>query len=505
MIKEKSFIKNSILIFFILFSNLAACQDSQLIKIDKLLKKAQKNHTEYRDFEELKLAKEANILAEKTNNSKLISESSYVLARALCSLELQKESLYYIEKASKQKFTKQTPVLQAKLNELKSYNYYVLSLKSQGSAELYKILELLKGNNDSPSIKIISRTYDNIANHYFDENKIDSAFIYYRLSAKELERLPVSKFHNAFCEHYISLGNAFLKKENADSTLYYFKKSYELKLKYKDPILFTQYMVFGSYYENQKQYEKALELYLKAIENMKEYSVNQIPFNYINKKISDLYGILDNKKKQDEFAEIYSKKENQLSLEKSRNVDYALNIILIDKKNEYNSAQEKKYAWIFIGTSIFIIISLYVYILMRKNLKYKESAISEFTNTLQRKEEIISKKNVEAEELQQKVNNAYTEIIELAKNNSPSFYFRFLEVYPEFQKKLLEYSQNLRTTELILCAYTFLGFTTKDIAEYTFKSVNTIRNRKQNLRKKFSIQTEEDMGIWLRNLISEKL
>ncbi|MET3538830.1 tetratricopeptide repeat protein [Chryseobacterium limigenitum] len=501
MIKEKSFIRNTLFIFFILFSNLMASQDSQLTKIDKLLKQAQKSHTEYRDFEELKLAKEAHILAEKTNNSKLISESCYILARALCSLELQKESLYYIQKASKQKFIKQTPILQAKLNELKSYNYYRLSLKSQSSAELYKILDLLKGNNDYPSVTIIFRTYDNIANHYFDENQLDSAFIYYGLSTKELEKLPENRFHNVFCEHYISLGNAFLKRRNADSALYYFKKSYELKLKHKDPILFAQYMVFGSYYDDQKQYEKALELYLKAIENMKKHSVNTIPFNFMNKKISDLYGILGDKNKQNEFAELYSKKEDQLSLEKNRNIDYAMNIILIDKKNEYISTQQKKYAWIFIGISIFITISLFVYGILRNNLRHKETTISEFTNTLKEKEKTILKKNVETEELQLKVNNAYAEIIELAKNNNPSFYFRFQEVYPEFQRKLLEHSPNLRTSELILCAYIYLGFTIKDIAEYTFKSVNTIRNRKQNLRKKFSIQTEKDMGIWLRNLM----
>ena len=120
--------------------------------------------------------------------------------------------------------------------------------------------------------------------------------------------------------------------------------------------------------------------------------------------------------------------------------------------------------------------------------------------TLQEKDEIITQKGVETKELQQKVNDSYTEVIELAKNHDPSFYFRFQEVYPDFQKKLLEYSPGLRTSELILCAYTFLGFTVKDIAMYTFKSVNTVRNRKQNLRKKFNIPTEQDMGIWLRKL-----
>jgi DNA-binding NarL/FixJ family response regulator len=68
----------------------------------------------------------------------------------------------------------------------------------------------------------------------------------------------------------------------------------------------------------------------------------------------------------------------------------------------------------------------------------------------------------------------------------------------------MEFSPGLRTSELILCAYTFLGFNIKDIADYTFKSVNTIRNRKQNLRKKFGLSGEQDMGIWLRNLIDNK-
>lgn len=481
-----------------------ASQGRQVRKIDNLLEKAEKNHKIYRDFEALKLAKEASILAEKTNNSKIIAESNYLLARALASLELQKESLYYIQKTFSLEYTKKTPLLQAKLLEIKSYNYSSLSLQSQCSYERSKIIKLLKGKNDTAFIKILSRTYGNIGSHYFEENKIDSAFVYYNLSGKELNKLSEKKSHSALSEQYLDLGNAFLKKGNIDSTLYYFKKSYELKLKYKDPLLFPQYTEFGSYYENQKQYEKALELYLKAIQNMKYYSVNPIPFNDINKKVSDLYGILGDKNKQNEFAEIYSKKERQLTLEKNRNVDYALNIILNDKKNEYNSIQNKKNTWIFIGISVLIIILFFIYNLLRKNLKHKDSTITKFTSTLQEKEEIISKKNVETEELQKKINDAYTEVIELAKNNDPSFYFRFQEVYPEFQKKLLENNQNLRTSELILCAYTFLGFTIKDIAEYTFKSVNTIRNRKQNLRKKFSMQTEEDMGIWLRNLVANK-
>lgn len=504
MIKKKFFVRNYIFIIFLLVSNFFASQNREVRKIDELLEKAEKSHRKYRDFEELKLAKEANVLAEKSNNSKIIAESNYILARALSCLELQKESLYYIQKASSLEYTKNTPLLQAKLLEIKSYNYSVLSLNSLCLKERKKILYLLKAEKDSSSIKIMAKTYANIANKYFDDNKLDSAFIYYRLGGQEIKKLTEKNAYITISSFYVALGNAFMKKGQKDSTLYYFKKSYDLKIKYKDPVLFNQYMLFGNYYENQKQYEKALELYLKAIQNMKDYSANPTHFNYINLKISNIYGILGDKDEQSKFAEIYSKKEHQLTLEKNRNVDYALNVILNDKKNEYNSIQNKKYTWIFSGILALTIILFFIYNLLRKNLKHKETTITEFTSTLQEKEEIISKKNVETEELQQKVNDAYTEVINLAKNNDPSFYFRFQEVYPEFQKKVLEINQNLRTSELVLCAYLFLGFSIKDIAEYTFKSINTVRNRKQNLRKKFSLQTEEDLGIWLRNLINEE-
>ena len=105
--------------------------------------------------------------------------------------------------------------------------------------------------------------------------------------------------------------------------------------------------------------------------------------------------------------------------------------------------------------------------------------------------------------LNQKSNEAFDKLIRLAKNNSPEFWAYFQENYPDFSRKLLEICQNLKTTELILCAYIYLGFNTKDIAEYTFKAVQTIKNNKYNLRKKMSITTKDDMVIWLRMIVDE--
>ena len=291
-----------------------------------------------------------------------------------------------------------------------------------------------------------------------------------------------------------------MKKNNADSSLYYIQKSFQLKQKYKYPLLFAEYTSLGDYYYAQKNYQKALDCYLKSVQNMKEQSVIRTYSPDIYKKISKMYQMLGDEAKYKEYEKIFSEKESKMLSERNKNTEYALNIILKDRKEEYDESKKKQFLWIAFGILILIFIFFFLYNILQKNLKQKENIITEVQTSLQEKDEIITKKKVETKELQQKVNDSYAEVIDLAKSYDPSFYFRFQEVYPDFQKKLLEYSPGLRTSELILCAYTFLGFTVKDIAMYTFKSVNTVRNRKQNLRKKFNIPTEQDMGIWLRKL-----
>lgn len=103
----------------------------------------------------------------------------------------------------------------------------------------------------------------------------------------------------------------------------------------------------------------------------------------------------------------------------------------------------------------------------------------------------------------QKTNEDFDEIIYLAKNNSSEFWGHFQEKYPDFRKKLLEINPNLKVSELILSAYIYLGFNTKDIAEYTFKAVQTIKNNKYNLRKRLSVPSKDDMVLWFRNNIDD--
>jgi hypothetical protein len=501
MEKLPTFFKSSILLLIILLSNLAICQDKHLQEIDNLLLKADNFNKKFQDIDELKTAKSAHILAEKIGNDKRKATSSYYIARSLFNLGLQKESLSYVERMDSEKYLSKNPVQKALFEELKAYLYRSLNLNSQSKKEFKTAFSLLENNNSEEAVEIRSRIYANLAQN---TPNTDSTLIYLNLQKQELKKLPENKHYLAFCEHYNYLGNMYLQEKKSDSALYYYKKSYQFKQKYKDPVLYEQYYMFGFYYQEGKQYNKALEYYLKAYENMRKYTSDLRYFSNIYAQISFLYKQLGDNKKQKEYENLKKQTDDKILEEQNRNIEYALNMILKDKEKELEKSENKKYAWITGGILLLIIIFIVVFNILRKNLKHKETLITEVHSTLQEKEEIISQKTVETEELQLKVNDAYHEVTELAKKNDPSFYFRFQEVYPDFHKKLMEFSPGLRTSELILCAYTFLGFNIKDIADYTFKSVNTIRNRKQNLRKKFGLSGEQDMGIWLRNLIDNK-
>lgn len=503
------------LLFLFLASGYAASQEKKFNEIENLLKKSDQSYENYDNIKAIHYALKAKGLAFKDNDSKYLAESYYQLSLILSDLTLTKESLYYVDKAFQQKYTQKDKLLQAKLVDVKSYNYYISDL-SQTIKESFKSLKLIENDKTTEASKFRGELYVGIAG-YYENTKInfDSAYIFYKLAENEYKKVPERQNYENLGDFYIRLGGISIKtndenpelskdarKKNYDRGLDYYQKSFNLVKRYNPPTLQPQYQAFADYYYSTDQYPQALEFYLKSIKE--KNSVNN-PYNIRTyRNISELYEILGDKENHAKYKNIFDQKIAEADVRKSKNIDHVIKMIINDKQAEYEANQTKKNTWIIIGIVILLILFFLIYRILHKKLKHTKSVISEVTNTLQAKEEILVQKHIETEELQLKVNDAYNEVIELAKKNDPSFYLRFQEVYPEFHRKLLEVIPDLRTSELILCAYTFLGFSIKDVAEYTYKSVNTIRNRKQNLRKKFSIPTEQDMGIWLRKLIDTK-
>ncbi len=94
----------------------------------------------------------------------------------------------------------------------------------------------------------------------------------------------------------------------------------------------------------------------------------------------------------------------------------------------------------------------------------------------------------------------FKEVIQLAKENNPEFLTRFNEYCPHFSEELLKVSP-LKISEIRFCAYIYLNFSTKEIAEYTFTSVRTVQTKKYNLRKKLNIPGDMDIYVWFSKLL----
>lgn len=96
-------------------------------------------------------------------------------------------------------------------------------------------------------------------------------------------------------------------------------------------------------------------------------------------------------------------------------------------------------------------------------------------------------------------NSLFEQVIMLAKENNSEFLTRFNDYCPGLSEKLVEVG--LKSSEIRFCAYLYLNFSTKDIAEYTYTSVRTVQTKKYRLRKKLSIPNETDIYLWFRDLM----
>ena len=122
---------------------------------------------------------------------------------------------------------------------------------------------------------------------------------------------------------------------------------------------------------------------------------------------------------------------------------------------------------------------------MDKNDKEANKLLSQLNESLLE----IEQKKDEAKELEQKLNESFDEVIELAKSNDSAFLKRFQEVYHEPSKRLLEKHPDLTNSELILSAMIFLNFSSKEIASYTFVEHRSVQTKKGRLRKKLNLPT----------------
>lgn len=285
---------------------------------------------------------------------------------------------------------------------------------------------------------------------------------------------------------YSSLGYTYIDLDNYKSAIYYNRKAYLLAKEEKDSVnqAFGLYGLGNAYLEmNQSDssihyYKKALPIFEKANDIYR--------LQYIYDDLASIYEKLGD----DRIYSYYTKKSRELSdviRKKERTeTDTAYTTII-----EQEKAGWYKNFYIFIGCIILLAVVFFFF-----TIKYFKSYKEEKEQKENIEDDLIEKEE-ELNHLESKINDAFAEILELAKNNDSSFLSRFKEVYPFFYNKLITTYPELTTGQLQFCALLKLNFTTKEIAQYNNISVRSVETRKNRLRKQLDIASEVDLNKWM--------
>ncbi|WP_131430853.1 tetratricopeptide repeat protein [Chryseobacterium formosense] len=469
------------------------------LEADRLIKSTEQFYITGKSNNVLNYSEKIIKLSQKSQYEKGLSYGYFYLASYYYDQAKFKQSIDYAKQAQKYSdYLETDETHSARISSLLGSNYLLLELYTLSFKHYRKALEILDGKKQKTPTDLLteSAAYSNLSYIYENINKPDSMFYFLQ---KENKILKTIDFKDDYVQNGCSClgyGNYYLKQNKIDSAKNYYNKSLEYFKENEHPCKIESLMGLGNLYASQKNYSEAQKFYDQALKNFDHNNFPDI-LSELYRKIAELkisQGISGEAKY---YQDLYLKIHNELDERMKKERDFALNQVMREEKIKHDEEVKNTWRTTFIIISLLIIITGFIIYLLKKS-KHKTQKTIEITEKLIKEKELQEQ---ESNKLKQQLNEAFDEIIQLAKDNNPSFYTRFQEVYPKFQAKMLKLNEAFKPSELTFAAYIYLGFTTKEIADYTFKAVKTIENNRYNFRKKINLSPEKDLQIWLRNYI----
>lgn len=477
----------------------AQTSKKSLDEIDNLLDSSRVASNNLKFEKSFSFAEESLKLSEKFNYQNGIAWSYFQMGQAQSLLSNYNKAMDFLNLSENKNQVAKDQFLQYEIHRIKGRIY--------GNLELYDkaVVQLKKGLKIIPSTK---RTQDekkylevlineNLYVTYNMLNKLDSAYQYMNANKYLLKNVEATYAKTSQTSLYTFLGNYFSNLNEVDSASYYFQLSDDFAK--ENQIHYTNFndQYWADFLFKQNKKDSAILLYKRAAENLEELK-NLAPLPELYTKIVEYFESIG----EEEMARTYKVKsleiEKLLTDNKFQVIQTELKSVEKDRDRKLGILKIAQYSIL----GIIILISIYLIYFF----KFLKPRISKLKNESKDSAEAILKNEnsklakIEIAKSDEDKNRQFEDLIELAKENNPGFLARFQDIYPEFMRSLLEIQPNLHPSELTLCAYIYLNFTTKEIANFTFTSPRTVQTRKYNLRKKLQIPTEEDLYIWMRKL-----
>lgn len=437
--------------------------------------------------------KEALILNQELIKHSQKIEYSEGIVRGYCNIAIilsklgkYQESFSFVRLAEKENKENSDKGMESVIYSTKGFIYSSLDFQNRSLHYLRKALVMSENIDDKHKReKVRAFTYSHMMYIYENSEKMDSAFYYSKKAFHEL--------NNAYNSSVLAYCYLYYKKD-IDSSEYYLQYAgNEIKRKKSSPFeRYTLYRFFGELHEQKKDYDSSAYYYHKALQIGKE--------THLPKLTRDSYWFLCNiaeLQNDEKAAAAYLRKytilSDSISRSQKKQMDFPIQQYIKDSEEAYSLKEDRLKYLIGLVTIIFTLLLL-AFIKRNKN---KETL---FKNTIEEKDEVIMEREMETRQLKDKVKDGFEEVVYLAKKNNPEFLTRFMEVYPDFYQALLKVYPDINSETLKFCALLKLNFSTKDISEYTFVTTRAVQIRKNRLRKKLNISSEENIYVWISQL-----
>lgn len=465
---------------------------AEVSKVDSLLELSSQSNLAIDPNASLQYALEALEPAKSAGYRYGIARVYYLISNALHNMGNYNKSMEYT--LLSEEYVDGDAQILSDLARIRARIYANMGLYENAEKEFLKGLFYIKQiEQDQRRRFLTALAYENLSHLYDLTDRPDSARLYLQKNMEILSVLDESIAYSSLINSLTSTGRQHSLTQDYDSATIYFEKSMQLAEKHDYPYHSRTYRYIGDMYFRKNEVDSALCNYLKALDNLEQTGL-KVEYPDLYEKVSKAYSSLGDSITAREYENKRLLILNQLNEEKIKSTQKVLSLLT----HEERALVRQRYFTI-LGVLIPLLLVIIVFIWWLFKQSKAKYSLKEAQGM-----EIHKIREQEIEILRLRLNESLDEIIELAKKNDPAFMIRFQETYPGFTAALLTINPKLQPSELHLCALIYLQFTTKEIANCMVRSVRTIQNRKNSLRKKLDITSDIDIAIWLNEIMQQK-
>ena len=451
--------------------------DSEFHDIENLARKGNYNQFMSRNISVLESSK-------RINYSKGIALSYLNLSYGYSYSRNYKKSFQYLQLAKDAEYAKDNFDFQVNFKRFLGFNYSNIGLYREAINELKEVI-VLADDMSADTLKVYTKSsaYCDIATIYQNQKQLDSCKLYLGkgLNILKKQKKLTPRLQTILLWYSMGLIEVNISEKKIDSATIRLQAIEIPSKKILGNNNFRLYKVKGLINCYKKEYDFAIINYQKAIELAKN-THNVVQLQWLYHAISEIYKQTGDNNSAQKYSKMSAAINEKLVLTKQPEIEKIVQELIIQKESKIKTTNQLLLGSLILCT--FCLLIFMFFMIRKRDKKKKKFNLKEEETTL----------------LNEKLPVAYEEIIQMAKNNNSEFLTRFQEVYPDFFSSLLNIDPLLLHSELKFCAFLFLDFSTKDIATYTFVKPQSIQTRKNRLRKKLNITSDQDIYNWMKNI-----